>query len=241
MDESWIVPQTALDSLVRLGASRPEAWHLLADAMRSGQIRCQAASQIWDWHVGPNEQRTDQEVPCDAWIWADFPAPGHTFWRIGDVLLHLRLPGTQTEAQALVDVLSFAPAAPTVEIRGAKLDRDGLELLTYQYSQKRGSPPAEDSSPAKPSEKYLAPPQTPKSRGRPRGAGSYAALDAPLVEEMIRLINSGVARSPHHAAQLLADRAFGSSQNDSKVARLVRRYQTTVENREKSSSISLDF
>ena len=46
----------------------------------------------------------------------------------------------------------------------------------------------------------------PKGRsGRRPGTGSWDVADKPLLEEMRRLITSGDARSPHHAARQLAD------------------------------------
>lgn len=59
---------------------------------------------------------------------------------------------------------------------------------------------------------------------RKRYGGGYAASDEPLVHRMRQMVLLGEARSPHHAAQLLADQALGSNHGDSKVKRLLKRY-----------------
>lgn len=58
-----------------------------------------------------------------------------------------------------------------------------------------------------------------KQRGRPRGSGTYAKDDAPLLAEMRALIEAGQAKSPNDAAQQVAPRAKGASP-DSIVKRL---------------------
>jgi hypothetical protein len=62
-------------------------------------------------------------------------------------------------------------------------------------------------------------------RGRPRGSGSLAKADGPLVEEMHQLIESGSAKSAEDAAGKLADGAAGGGTLQSKVTRLARRYR----------------
>jgi len=62
-----------------------------------------------------------------------------------------------------------------------------------------------------------------RSSRRP-GTGTWDIADEPLLEEMHVMITSGDARSPHHAAGLLADRARGNSLA-SKQARLAKKYR----------------
>jgi hypothetical protein len=61
--------------------------------------------------------------------------------------------------------------------------------------------------------------------GRPPDAGSFAKADEPLISEMHRLIEEGLATSPHSAAGQVADKARGGGTPASKQARLRRRYQ----------------
>ncbi len=61
-------------------------------------------------------------------------------------------------------------------------------------------------------------------RGRKKGSGSYEALDAPLLEEMKRLIAKGDALSNHAAAMKVVDRAEGAGALESKVRRLINRF-----------------
>lgn len=61
-------------------------------------------------------------------------------------------------------------------------------------------------------------------RGRRKGAGSFESQDAPLIGEMRRLIDAGIATSPYAAATTLVERAFGNGTDDAKRKRLVNRY-----------------
>lgn len=65
-------------------------------------------------------------------------------------------------------------------------------------------------------------PKLKRSRGRPRGSGSYATADRPLHDEMRRLIASGEAFSPHDAAMKVADQAVGAGTFESRVSRLTK-------------------
>jgi len=62
---------------------------------------------------------------------------------------------------------------------------------------------------------------TPTKRAHP---SSLAAVDAPLLEEMRRMIQEGKATSPHNAALAVADRAEGAS-IEAKVSRLGKAYR----------------
>jgi hypothetical protein len=61
-------------------------------------------------------------------------------------------------------------------------------------------------------------------RGRPKGSGSLAPKDEPLVAKMDELLSSGQATSVQNAATSLAKIAAGSGTLESKRDRLVRRY-----------------
>jgi hypothetical protein len=63
-----------------------------------------------------------------------------------------------------------------------------------------------------------------KRRGRKRGTGSYEKHDEPFLQEMHRLIESGIARSPENAAGQVAHKAHGAS-FESKRTRLAKRYR----------------
>jgi hypothetical protein len=60
---------------------------------------------------------------------------------------------------------------------------------------------------------------------RPSNGLNYAKQDAPLIEEMRAMIQTGRARSPEDAARAVYRRAAGSSKEGSKVKRLARRYR----------------
>ena len=59
-------------------------------------------------------------------------------------------------------------------------------------------------------------------RGRPRGT-DYRGVDAPLHEEMRRLIEERIVPTLTAAASRVAGRAFGSGTPQSKITRLVSR------------------
>jgi hypothetical protein len=65
----------------------------------------------------------------------------------------------------------------------------------------------------------------PPGRGRKKGAGSYAAIDLPLLNEMKELILSRRAASPEEAARMLAKKAHGFGSEESKTERLAKRYR----------------
>jgi hypothetical protein len=61
-------------------------------------------------------------------------------------------------------------------------------------------------------------------RGRPPKRGTYAASDAPLLDKMRTLLQSGEARSLNQAAHKVAQQAEGGSTEDSKATRLRKAY-----------------
>ena len=67
-------------------------------------------------------------------------------------------------------------------------------------------------------------------RGRPKGSGSLAELDAPLVERMRHLIEQKEALSPTAAAKMIVGEARGGGTEESTISRLVKRYQNTERN-----------
>jgi hypothetical protein len=69
-----------------------------------------------------------------------------------------------------------------------------------------------------------APPDGKRRRGRPKGSGSYEAVDEPLIDEMREAIEANPAVSPTAAAACVADRAPGGGTPESKVKRLAQRY-----------------
>ena len=73
----------------------------------------------------------------------------------------------------------------------------------------------------------------PTHKGRPRGSGSLAVEDEPLVNEMCELIDEEKARSPHDAARQVAERASGGGTLDSKIRRLERRYSESLTKNER--------
>jgi hypothetical protein len=75
------------------------------------------------------------------------------------------------------------------------------------------------------------PSATVRRKGRPKGSGSFAKQDEPLISEMDKLIRNGDANSPHYAAKLVADKATGAGAFDSKVRRLERLYKKTFEHK----------
>ena len=64
----------------------------------------------------------------------------------------------------------------------------------------------------------------PAKRGRKLGSGSYEKDDAPLVVEMCKLIASEEAKSVWNAAEKVVSKAKGSAEIESRIKRLVERY-----------------
>lgn len=131
--QNWLQPKQAIEMLVEVGAERPEAWHIVAQAMGAGGLRCFAATLTTRFVGGPDHYVADAELPCDAWVFGGVPSPGHTFWNTGDVNLTVRLPGSEASQRYGDDEHSLAPVAPETEVRGARLDRAGVELLVFEY------------------------------------------------------------------------------------------------------------
>ena len=63
-----------------------------------------------------------------------------------------------------------------------------------------------------------------KRRGRPRGSG-YQHVDAPLLEEMHRLLEARLEPTAEAAAKAVAGRAYGGGMWRSKVDRLAKGYR----------------
>ncbi|MCQ8279915.1 hypothetical protein NFI95_15845 [Acetobacteraceae bacterium KSS8] len=63
------------------------------------------------------------------------------------------------------------------------------------------------------------------AQGRRRSPGGYAKQDTPLIEEMHRLIQTGVAQGPWQAAGLVVDRASGGGTTESRRKRLCAAYK----------------
>ncbi|MDH3702602.1 MAG: hypothetical protein OEU46_14940 [Alphaproteobacteria bacterium] len=70
------------------------------------------------------------------------------------------------------------------------------------------------------------PTETAVRKGRPKGAGSLAKQDGPLLSEMnVLILKENI--SSHAAARRVADRAQGGGTFESKVRRLEKRYKKT--------------
>lgn len=229
-NDAWLRPYQVLEMLSAAGVQRPEAWRIVAEAMQKGHIRCHAASMTTRFLGEPDDRRSNAEVPCDAWKLGVVPPPGHTFWATGDVNLTIHLPGSQTMEQTLKHELSLAPVSPTVEVRGAQLDRAGAELLIYEREPLGEPVGGEAERSASLETGSNKPPEASKRRGRTPGSGVYAPLDAPLLVEMGRLLAERTALSVHRAARLVAERAHGGGTIDSRASRLARAYRTMERN-----------
>ena len=70
----------------------------------------------------------------------------------------------------------------------------------------------------------------PLHRGRPQGSGSFALDDAPLLDRMKALIDSGQARSVTAAAKLVVGEAAGPSTEASKLDRLRKGFMSRERN-----------
>lgn len=134
LDGDWIWPKVAILILKKAGASLGEAWHLIAAGLQEGRVRCAASCLTSELMLEVEAAQTDVEVPCDVWRLGGVPAPGHSFWITGDVNLTVVLPGSSTLEQAQRDPLSLMPIAPHLQIRGARLDRLGVDLIVYDRS-----------------------------------------------------------------------------------------------------------
>jgi hypothetical protein len=64
-----------------------------------------------------------------------------------------------------------------------------------------------------------------KIKRRKPGTGSWKAADEPLLLEMRSMLEKGEAKSPHHAAGLVAHRTSGAGTVESKQSRLGREYR----------------
>ena len=71
---------------------------------------------------------------------------------------------------------------------------------------------------------------TPAMPARPRNIArrDYEVADAPLVQEMRKMIDAGTARNPTDAARALVGRAEGGGSAVSKAARLAKRYRAAI-------------
>lgn len=201
-----------------------QAWQLIADALQDGQVRCRAMSVTSHLAFEEADVLQDGEVPSDLWRLGGVPAPGHVFWTTGDVNTTVAWPGTVPASDLNDDPFALGAIAPHVEVRGALLDRAGLDLLVYGHGEfsRQGA-----SKIALSDQAGLAGHRSGRRlRGRPPGSGSLHASDAPLLACMKLLIDAGTARSVYHAAQLVAAQAEGGGLRTSKERRLMRRLRS---------------
>ena len=88
--------------------------------------------------------------------------------------------------------------------------------------------PPNESAPA--DHRHASTAQPSKRSGRPKGSGSMAAADEPLLQEMRQLISAGEAFSANGAAIAVASKAKGAGTQDSRAARLAKRYLASEKN-----------
>jgi hypothetical protein len=174
-----------------------------AEALRvrllSGHILASSSSVI-----GPIRKRGRMKfstgldfIPTDVWNYAKLE---ESLWAVGD--LQLKLIGESVETIGVVTYSDVRFLEPNV------LRMIGLAV------------PDEQEVPAAQEQPAAASSSSQRPRGRPRGSGSLADDDAPLLKEMLDLIASGRARSPNAAAEAVAGRAAGGGSFESKVKRL---------------------
>ena len=85
---------------------------------------------------------------------------------------------------------------------------------------------AQDDPAASATPDALPPSIKPHRPGKRQTNGlDYSTDDAPLVDEMSKLMAAGKARSPEDAARQVVSRAKGGGQEDSEVKRLAKRYR----------------
>lgn len=102
-----------------------------------------------------------------------------------------------------------------LEYRDVAFDRLAIEEIASRWSA-AGATALGSTTPLPSIEKA--------GRGRPEGSGALTAEDAPLLDEMAKLIGDRTARSITAAADLVVDRAAGHGTRENKVTRLRKGY-----------------
>lgn len=178
-----------------LGVQGVEAVAVVCWLAASGGVSTVAAEMIRAWRGTPVLREKDWVIPADVWAGVD-AADSRNDIQAGDF---------------------YAQAGP-VELQLSAVAFDTTELAAgLRRAEALISPAVSDAKPQDaPTDGAVGRP------GRKPGKGGFAASDAPLVEEMKALVDTGEATSPWDAAGKIAGRAKGSQDNAQ--TRLVQRY-----------------
>lgn len=152
----------------------------------------------WAWPVGGDSLRDlDGEVAFPV----EKPTRVASDWVAGDFSFVIPVAGSIVWEGVLHGVSFSRAGLPRIEATDSSSSSAGMEAGLSAFGEPRGR------------------------RGRTKGSGSMASVDAPLLDEMRRLIVAGEALSPNDAARLVAHKAAGNGDESSKITRLAKRYR----------------
>jgi hypothetical protein len=144
-------------------------------------------------------------IPNDHWQWLKLADP---LWLIGDLQIRVVGEGVASLRSVTYTDTRFLEANVLEMISAAEPNQDDQPSVREPLS----AATTLENSPL------------PRKRGRPRGSGTFDVEDAVLLKEMVRLLNSREARSPHAASLIVAERAAGGGTLTSRTTRLRDKY-----------------
>lgn len=198
----WITPGDGLGALIKAGRRPDKARVILFQGLQTEAFLGRAQRVVSEYSDGVITEHLDHAVPGQVWQRCPLPPFGHRFWLAGDIRVDPEpLPeGAVAMVHSNPVDLPFGYLPPVVTVTGFRIPLYAIIELGGAFDQ-------------------------PPGRGRRQGVGGYAKADAPLIEEMHRLLQEEVVASVHAAAVQLAPKAVGNGEPDAKVRRLMDRYR----------------
>lgn len=198
----WITPGEGLGALLKAGRRPDEARVLIFKGLQAGAFVGRAQRIVAEYSDGITTEHLDHEVPSEIWQLCPLPPLGHRFWSVGDIrICPDPLPdGSTISIRGEPRDLPFGYLPPIVTVTGFQIPFLAVVELGGVFDQAVG-------------------------RGRRQGVGGYAQADAPLIEEMHRLLQEGTVGSVHAAAVQVTPEALGRGEPGAKVKRLSDRYK----------------
>lgn len=226
-DDRWIQVRYAVAGIADVyhealkgdySEARAKAIEVIVNRLKSGQVKSQSSHFFIDFrgeeglYSGARSVRGKlAEIPTEFWEILSEATPFDIEvcdWVTGDFDFYRRRRSLYLVDEEEVDYVFYPPARGYA--KDVRISTGGLPFLgeTSLGAVERTTSIAKK-----------------RQRGRPKGSGGWAALDAPIVEKMHQLISENPGMTPHGAAGHFMDEAAGNASFERKQRRLAENYR----------------